>query len=291
MKRIMTFDGGGICGALTAALLQRLAALYPGLIERTNLFAGTSTGGIIALLLAAGIPVGRILALYRDDGAKIFERSWWDRVDTVGGLREALYHAEPIHGLLKELLGDLTMDQLRVDVLVPSFCVDNQLRTADRRWQARFWTRADRGVLVSDVAMMTSAAPTYFPAYNRNVDGGLVQNNPSMLAYSCSQDPGAILLSLGTSQTLHYIPTKDGDLGDIAWLRQGIISGFMQGAEDAADQMCRWTLGDRYRRLNPALQPGQDIAMDDYGDVGTLIDLGQTCDLLDVPAWLAQQAW
>lgn len=54
MYRILSFDGGGIRGLVTLALLKRLEAKIPNLITGADLFAGTSTGGIIALGLAAG---------------------------------------------------------------------------------------------------------------------------------------------------------------------------------------------------------------------------------------------
>lgn len=42
---ILSLDGGGIRGALTAVLLERLEAEYPGFLGAVDLFAGTSTGG------------------------------------------------------------------------------------------------------------------------------------------------------------------------------------------------------------------------------------------------------
>lgn len=57
--RILSCDGGGIRGVLTAVLLNRLAGAYPALLQdradTITLFAGTSTGGILALGLAAGL--------------------------------------------------------------------------------------------------------------------------------------------------------------------------------------------------------------------------------------------
>ena len=59
MYRILSFDGGGIRGIVTLAILKRLETAFPNLIANTDLFAGTSTGGIIALALAAGKSVDR----------------------------------------------------------------------------------------------------------------------------------------------------------------------------------------------------------------------------------------
>ena len=54
--RILSCDGGGIRGVITAKLLQ---ALDPSVIKNIDLFAGTSTGSIIALGLASYLPLAQ----------------------------------------------------------------------------------------------------------------------------------------------------------------------------------------------------------------------------------------
>jgi hypothetical protein len=46
--RILSFDGGGIRGLLSLILLERLERAVPGWIDRADLLAGTSTGGVVA---------------------------------------------------------------------------------------------------------------------------------------------------------------------------------------------------------------------------------------------------
>ena len=55
--RILSLDGGGIRGLLSLILLQRLGlnSQLEGWLERADLLAGTSTGGLIALGLAHGV--------------------------------------------------------------------------------------------------------------------------------------------------------------------------------------------------------------------------------------------
>jgi predicted acylesterase/phospholipase RssA len=59
---ILSCDGGGIRGLITALLLHDLD---PAFLQKVSLFAGTSTGSIIALGLAAGISIDQIVQLYR----------------------------------------------------------------------------------------------------------------------------------------------------------------------------------------------------------------------------------
>ena len=70
--RILSCDGGGIRGVITAKLLQ---ALDPSVIKNIDLFAGTSTGSIIALGLASGVPIDTIVELYSSHKScsKIFQ--------------------------------------------------------------------------------------------------------------------------------------------------------------------------------------------------------------------------
>ena len=91
MYRILTFDGGGIRGLVTLALLKRIEAQVPTLIHNADLIAGTSTGGIIVLGLAAGKSVDDLISLNRDMGCEIFDDSWFDDLRDMGGIAGAEY--------------------------------------------------------------------------------------------------------------------------------------------------------------------------------------------------------
>ena len=64
--RILSLDGGGAKGFYTLGVLKQLEAMLDGqpLCQRFDLIFGTSTGAIIASLLALGTPVDEIYALY-----------------------------------------------------------------------------------------------------------------------------------------------------------------------------------------------------------------------------------
>jgi uncharacterized protein len=86
--RILSLDGGGIRGLLSTLLLERLIeeSATPDLIDRVDLFAGTSTGGLIALGLAAEIPLAKIRNLYLREGPKIFSENFRGQLRDIGNL-------------------------------------------------------------------------------------------------------------------------------------------------------------------------------------------------------------
>ena len=60
--RIMTFDGGGVKGSLMATLVKRLSDKFPNLLQQVDLFAGTSTGSVVALTLASGFSADTLVS-------------------------------------------------------------------------------------------------------------------------------------------------------------------------------------------------------------------------------------
>src|SRR5262245_37990869 len=87
MRRILSCDGGGIRGLLTLQILRRIEALLRQehdreslvLADVVDLFAGTSTGAIIATCLAWGLPVDAIEDLYVEQSPSMFTREPWYR--------------------------------------------------------------------------------------------------------------------------------------------------------------------------------------------------------------------
>ena len=73
--RILSIDGGGIRGVFPATVLAGLEERYldgQPLARYFDLIAGTSTGGIIALGLGAGLRAADISRMYIERGDEIF---------------------------------------------------------------------------------------------------------------------------------------------------------------------------------------------------------------------------
>ncbi len=309
--RILSFDGGGIRGVLTAVLLDRLLAEYPGLLQdrpdTITMFAGTSTGGILALGMAAGLTPAQIRDLYVTNGKLIFDSSWTRDVVEIGGLSGAKYDNANLKQILRETFGALKLKDLKPRVLIASFSLDNQAPDpSSRTWNPKFFhnfsgTDSDGESLLVDVAMSTSAAPTYFPSYGVYVDGGVIANNPSMAAVVQALDgrnqageratlEGIKLLSVGTGASLEYIEGQDHDWGDAQWIKP-ILNVMMDGGVGVADFECAQLLGNRYCRIEPVFPAGKSFPMDDVSKIVDLMDLAQSFDLTGAVAWLKSSGW
>lgn len=74
---VIACDGGGIRGLMTAKLIDDLVSNPPpgsssDILSNVSLFAGTSTGGIIAIGLACGLLPSELATLYETKCHRIF---------------------------------------------------------------------------------------------------------------------------------------------------------------------------------------------------------------------------
>lgn len=185
--QLLSLSGGGFRGLYTAQILAHLERHTGQPIGRNfDLIAGTSVGGILALAVALEIPMEKIVNLFVQHGGEIFrKRPWWHA--SFGGLIRSTYTADSLKKLLSQpdIFGDLLIADLKHRVLIPSI---NYTRGA----QVVFKTSHHPNFAIDlhhklvDVALATSAAPTFFPRHsfnsNQYVDGGLFANNPALLA-------------------------------------------------------------------------------------------------------------
>jgi patatin-like phospholipase/acyl hydrolase len=219
---IIACDGGGIRGLITAILLNDLVSNPPqgstsNILNNVNLFAGTSTGGIIAIGLGCGLTPLSLVNLYETDCASIFQpyqSSGTSSVLSQAGLPQVSFDpcswvAELCHvkysnaGLYKLLFNTLSqstqvnpdnpLSKLSTSVLAVTLRMSD---TSNDPWGPLALTNLPNSnyadVAIIDAAMCSSAAPLYFPPYAVPpspaaatmwcADGGVVANNPSTFA-------------------------------------------------------------------------------------------------------------
>jgi uncharacterized protein len=305
LYRILSFDGGGIRGLLSTVLLRRLIdeSNVSDLIAQADMFAGTSTGGLIALGLAADVPLNEIETLYIEEGPKIFSENFFDQIRDVGNLLGPQYSNRELKRVLDDIFGDRRLGDLRHRVMVPAFELDNfrdKRMGEPRRWKAKIFhnlpnREADKDRLLRDVALYTCSAPTYFPVADGFVDGGVFANNPSLCAIAQALDRrwrnhphlGDIrLLSIGSGQRIAYLPGDDHHWGVVQWGAK-IIPILMEGSQETTHFQCSQLLGEaQYCRIQPIFE--EDYRMDSVSRIPDIIrfadnkvDLSQAIDWVD----------
>lgn len=283
--RVLSLDGGGIKGTYSAAFLAGLEEMSGKRIQdHFDLVVGTSTGGIIALALGMGVPASQILAFYADRGPEIFPLM--GSADRVRGLvRQALRvkHApRALREAIHEVLGDRVLGDSQVRLVVPSYDgTSGDVHLFKTAHHPRF--KRDYNVPAVDVALATSAAPTFLPAFFGSdgttlIDGGVWANCPAAVAVIegltvLGWPPGSIdLLTVGTTEEPLHISKRRSVAGWIRWARFGPHL-LMQAQAKGALAHAKLLTGDRMLRITERVEPGR-FAMDDPRSIEDLRALG-----------------
>lgn len=183
-KVALCLDGGGVRGALTLRLLERLESVA-GIpcYELFDLVAGTSTGGIIAGLIATKRTATEILALYRELIESVFEprNPFASRF-----LNPPAYTKQRYRSALKQRIGDVTLKQVSEGTDLDLLITSQDAAEAEETFFSCFRGKPDgayQDVLLRAAMEATMSAPTYFRPLERFVDGGATSyNNPSLAA-------------------------------------------------------------------------------------------------------------
>jgi len=317
LRRILCLDGGGIRGAFTARALATWEEMTgETIVDHFDLIAGTSTGGILAIALGMGMPPAEIVEFYKKEGPTIFPGGG------IGGkaLEIQQWFAAKFD---REVLRDRLAAAFGTAPVTSSRLADSLVRLAITAYDAETDTpkvyrtphspagMLDRGRERLDVAMATSAAPTYFdPTRIDNVlavDGGVWANSPTTVALAEAAQLGWNLadvrvLSVGTLFTPNVLAqpveidagivktalkpligslgataagafwTNVSVQGTLGWLPT-IANLLMKTQVQTADHVCRSLLGSRYLRVDMATQA---IPMDDAKAINALVGYGET---------------
>ena len=187
MRRILSLDGGGICGVFSLQVLKRIEAILreergrPGLVlrEEFDFFAGTSTGAIIAAGLAWGMSAADIERFFVEQGAAMFTKASWR------GRWRAWYQSEPLAQLFRS-----------------QFIEDDEARTPAMLGTRRLWEGDRLKYLL--VVMRNASTGAAWPICN---NPNALYNDPQR-ADSNLQIPLWQLLRASTAAPTYFAPEE-----------------------------------------------------------------------------------
>lgn len=276
-KRILALDGGGVRGAMSIAVLERIEDLlrarhggHPDfrLCDYFDLVGGTSTGSIIAAGLTAERMTARDIAgMYDTLAADVFKSRF-----LAFGITRSQFKAQNLRRQLETVFGDRTLGDpsiatgfaavaKRIDTVSP-WVLHNNPRGRyydDPPDQAYL---GNRRFALTSVVRASTAAPMYFDPerieiapgqFGEFIDGGLTpHNNPAfqmlMLAglkghnFGWTLNPDQLLMtSIGTGSMIEKSVERPGMLGRLSGARAlKALMSTISSSEDFIELLMQW---------------------------------------------------
>lgn len=183
--RILSLDGGGAKGFYTIGILAEIEAMTGRPInECFDLIFGTSTGSIIAALLARGESVATVRSLYEQ------------HVPTIMGCRNTTKRTKALHHLARDVFKDDTHAVFKTGIGIVATNWDEEMPIIFKASISQAHASSGSfvpffGVPVADAIIGSCSA---FPFFDRHritksngdvsviADGGFCANNPTLYA-------------------------------------------------------------------------------------------------------------
>ena len=183
--RVLTLDGGGAKGFYTLGVLQELEAMLGcPLHQRFDLVFGTSTGAIIAALIALGYDIDAILRLYRQYVPRVMSKQC------------ARTRSKALRKLAHQVFGDAMFSDVKTDVgiIATNWRTERPMvfkgSPAQKHRQDGTFTPSP-GISIADAVTASCSA---YPFFNKTmvqtadgepvtlIDGVYCTNNPTLYA-------------------------------------------------------------------------------------------------------------
>lgn len=280
---ILSLDGGDVRGVVSSALTTRILVDNPKFLRDVDLIAGVSTGSVQALILAAS---------HSPQQNKGFS--------SLLAIHDAFRRNDALRKVLQSQFGDMKLGELKKKVVIPTFQLDSGPNTKYRSWKLKVFHNfsgedSDSDERVVDVAMRATAFPVALPSVDGYIDGGVVSNNPSMIAIAQALDSRAgktpldriRLLSVGGGFSAHWQDVTGHDWGSSLWEPNLLLMG-LEGTIDMVHFQCKQLLGwsDSYFRINPVLSA--KIKIDDRQTIPELVEIVENVDLEKANVWIGK---
>jgi len=263
--RILSIDGGGIRGILPISLLSEIEGhliadgKQKAIWEHFDLITGTSTGGIIALALALGIPAKEVLEMYVSKAKTIFG----NKKSILGRIFYSSHDRVDLEDIIRNLFSsynkgkDPLVGDCKTDIAIPVYDLNRGQPKVIKSKYHPIFTR-DYQIPAYMVALATAAAPTFFDPYSscyadvtnkkvdflNNIDGGVFANNPSLGCLIEVQQSFKVnlkdvkMLSIGTGHYRNLDNQQRSNYGLRYWIKkQRLTEVFLQAQAQEVENL------------------------------------------------------
>ncbi len=287
--QILSLSGGGIRGLYTVTVLADIEEMLAegdenySIARHFDMLAGTSIGGIISIGLASGLTARRMKELLYENRLKIFPNRPWYKLPGVKLLHMAfgaLYNSNTLIKILEDEIGDKRIRESICYLCIPAVNGTNGQAKVYKtpHHPEKTWDGKKRLI---DAAVATSSAPTYFKPHleddNLMLDGGLVANSPSFIAYHEATSFIGIpkenvhMLALGTLGSESNLLTKSRGWGYVSGFGGGkkLIDLILSSTEKLHNDITKQLLGDvQFQFVSPlnANDQAKVITLDNASD-------------------------
>jgi hypothetical protein len=268
-RKLLACDGGGIRGIISIEILAQIedelrkSSSTPELVlaDYFDYVAGTSTGGIIATLIALGYSTDKIRDFYLKSGAEMFEKArLWERFKTK-------FRNDKLSAMLQDIIGAETVfgsEKLRTLLMIVL-----RNATTDSPWplsnnpNAKFNLPGTPGrntdLALWQLVRASTAAPTYFPPEIIEVDphqfifvdGGVTMYNdpafqlflmattqPYRLCWPTGEEK-MLLISVGTGASPNANANLSPEEMNLLYNAGAVPGALMSAALHEQDFLCR----------------------------------------------------
>lgn len=276
---ILALDGGGARGIYPAQVLANVEKeLQVPAGECFDLIVGTSTGSIIGGAAAVGIPMAKIVRLFKEKAPGVFGKK------RIGAFFfRSKYSRLPLEQVVRECVPDITLGQIPKPLMITGSDISTGgVHVFKSRYledlQAPYVR--DARVLLSDAILSSCAAPTFFDPVPVGdlllADGGLWANNPSIIALTEAVSKFSMpveqvrILSIGTGHSVNLYSRSKSWGFLTGWRRQKLVSYVLGLQSQASENMAKLLLPGSYLRLDPVID---DWDLDDVEHLDELKSL------------------
>ena len=266
-KLVLSFDGGGVRGLAAAVFLKALEKETGFSISKHfDLFMGVSAGGISASYLAFNqSSAAELESFWSKDNLNLsMKRTFWDKALYFNN--KPKYTNGPRKALLKKHFKESFIDESAKPLVLLAY--DIELRAP-----LLMSSYGERRYRISEAIMASSAAPLLYPTVQMEggewlIDGGIVDNNPSLIAYVEARKLfGANrikVLSIGSGVNKKRIDgMASADWGPMGWLKNDVLGLLLESQMD--HELLTTLIGEDYLRINSPMH-GVNADMDDSSD-------------------------